>query len=340
MLPYNTHIEASGETDSCFSNGYLCDSTETDAPLNSPYPPTAPVSRSTSPFGFLKLPPEIRCMIYAEVLVIGKVFFRPAQLQDEIHEIMNSGRFVSWDRYRRPELQLLRVCKLVHKEAEEIYLGRNLFVLPVQWHLMHPFVSAMTEMSEMSVFQKPQLFSTLALKKLKNLSIAIDVKDLSDCGPTTTSRAQGTAHSANFTDPSDGFRLAHAHRTVIIQALTNAKGWGLVTHTLTQLRRSLTTSLDYIEVDLTNAFCPTRCCRPVHVVKFNWVHALQPKKICVLGLRSEREKAVLLEHVQNFDYVSSRMLREEHGLEFRKDCQGTEWEAYVMKGEGRRNGMG
>jgi hypothetical protein len=77
------------------------------------------------PFRFLDLPAELRCQVYEELVVVGKIFYTPEQ-----YSIMNEKCFKDWTAYAAPELSILRVCTQIHQEAEELYLSKHLFVLP------------------------------------------------------------------------------------------------------------------------------------------------------------------------------------------------------------------
>lgn len=71
------------------------------------------------PFRLMDLPTEVRVAIYAELVVVGKVHYTP-QRYDEL----NGRRFREPERYRKPELSILRVSKQVRDEAEDLYLSR------------------------------------------------------------------------------------------------------------------------------------------------------------------------------------------------------------------------
>ena len=107
---------------------------------------------------------EVRFLIYEEVLVVGRVFYTPTE-----EEADNSGRMANHTLFRKPELQLLRVCQQIHDEAEPIYLKNNLFVLPSSWYQCLPFDSQL-EASRINRY----LFSAAGLKYIRNLSIAVD----------------------------------------------------------------------------------------------------------------------------------------------------------------------
>lgn len=77
---------------------------------------------------FLSLPAELRVRIYEELLVVGKVFLDDHGRYTH-HE--TPPREIDMNYYRKPSLAILRVSKLVHEEAEEVYLSKNLFVFPL-----------------------------------------------------------------------------------------------------------------------------------------------------------------------------------------------------------------
>lgn len=86
------------------------------------------------PFRILDLPAELRLQILEYLVVVGKVFFTPGT-----SELCDSLRYKQWKDYRKPSLSILRVCKQLKSEAEEVYLAKNLFVLPQSFDKVVPF---------------------------------------------------------------------------------------------------------------------------------------------------------------------------------------------------------
>ena len=76
-------------------------------------------SASWKPFRFMDLPAELRVVIYEQLLIVGKVFFKP-----NLYEIEEGVRCKDFKKYRKPELQLLRVSKKIQNEAEAVYLTK------------------------------------------------------------------------------------------------------------------------------------------------------------------------------------------------------------------------
>jgi hypothetical protein len=133
----------------------------------------------TSCFRFLDLPPEIRNMIYKEVVVVGVVSFSPG----------NSNQ-------KRPQLALLRVCKQIHAEAETLYLAGNLFRLPHDWYHCLPFSRSPKERLRHGRAVVPQLFSQTGLSLIRNLSFNFNTSQISTKSPGAIWNGYDDSHGA------------------------------------------------------------------------------------------------------------------------------------------------
>jgi hypothetical protein len=101
------------------------------------------------------------------------VFFTP-----DWYKGRESVRFKDWTEFCAPSLQILRVSKQVQLEAEDVYLPKNLFVLPYHFNVHPPFY----DRSRQSRWDFPDLdrpvFSVTALKTLKNLGVSFNPRPL------------------------------------------------------------------------------------------------------------------------------------------------------------------
>lgn len=92
------------------------------------------------------------------------------------------------------------------------------------------------------------------------------------------------------------------------------------------------TGLDYLELDFTNAFCPTGDCRPISSAIDWWLAEISPNMLDVIGLRTREERREFITATYNAG-ITHRKLREEYGLRFRKPTDTTPWEKWMTEGD-------
>jgi hypothetical protein len=112
-------------------------------------------------------------------------------------------------------LQVLRVCKQFHQEAEPIYLAKNLFVLPFLPAFRRPLQNENPNLLTTTVRSDGRhVFSMKALEKVKNLSVAFCSRGMV---PQTLSHSEWKENNEDgeniFEDMSLKERLGHAHRS-------------------------------------------------------------------------------------------------------------------------------
>jgi hypothetical protein len=231
------------------------------------------------PFRFMDLPPELRIHIYEELVAVGKVFYTP-----DWYDVDEGTRFKDYKQYRKPSLSILRVSKAVHEEAEDHYLGRNLFVLPSMFEDMQPCQQHI----ETSTVRKaqPWLFSNTALLKVKRISVSLCLRNSNV--PSIMGRSEWADSDIDspglFDSMTPAQRRDYAH-DLVLEWHGNYRN--NMSYSISEFR-----NLEAIEVDLTNAYCPMGCCRTFYMT---WALAMRHvKKVRILGSRNDEEKDMVL----------------------------------------------
>jgi hypothetical protein len=246
-------------------------------------PSTMPADLPTPPFRFMDLPPELRVEIYKQLVVVGYVFFTP-----DYYEIQTGRCSRDYLSTPKPSLSILRVSKAIYEEAEDVYLGRNTFVLPLEWYLMTPFYFSANRFSRDHI-----LFSRSALKKLKHVSVALSVRATIPLVMVSTDWNQG-----EFEQMDHAQRLVRAHQKAL--------------YFLDEDRRRLCENfeclagLQSIEIDFTDAYCPVGCCR---VLDMAWsMLSGVAQKVRILGLENTREREEMLADYESYMGVSPKVM--------------------------------
>lgn len=302
-----------------------------NSPLRALFSAFSPALQVTAPpphFRFMDLPVELRVMIYEEVLVVGKVFFTPDK-----HDLENGKRCSDYKLFRKPELQLLRVCKQIQSEAEPIYASKNLFVLPLDWYNFEPVLSQRSLQYEGTGKTSPvqrNLISAAGITHLRNLSFAMDyippsVHDdfvISNFGSSFWEMWEESAgYSFDVLSPLARYEYIHEAWEGMASRV-----WREITVVLDQFPGSL----DYVELDFTNIFCPQGHCRALLPIMGHFVKKLNATTLDVIGLRTKEERSELIKLARDAG-VSHQVLRQKHGLRFRRVGDSTPWDKWRIE---------
>jgi hypothetical protein len=266
-------------------------------------------------FRFRDLSTELRCQVYEHVVVVGKVFYTPGD-----YAVKTEMRFKDWNLYKAPGLQILRVCKQIHIEAEDMYRSKNLFVLPDFFMYHVPMKSRHVDAHGHIPFANRPLFSAHANTLLRNVSVSINSR-LS--APNLVAYEDYSSKT-----PKERLDLAHRHTVqdhvhYLSEAMTSFGTF--LAHTM----------LHSMEIDVTNAYRPLGCCRAVTYCA-GTIFDLDADSIGIIGLKAGEEDEVLRDLFRKCVRTSSAYdmpcgqcdpaeLQEQYMLEFDPEDKWAEW---------------
>lgn len=257
---------------------------------------SVPPPKLATPFRFMDLPTELRVQIYEYLVVVGKVFYTPND-----YERKESPLYAEVDQYRKPDLAILRVSKTVHSEAEEVYLGANMFILPFECDTFSPF-----SFSEETPRHSRVIFSQAALRLVKKIGVVL-------CSHTDTkafvmSRSEWN-EEGNFDDLTLADKLDQAHECAFESQLDTQKNLSVAISDLE--------NLESIDFDFTNAYCPLGCCRRFDLwYDFAMRYA---RNIRFLGVRNEEEKTDIMDLWRNDVGQSVKRIKARYHIAFVMD---------------------
>ena len=252
------------------------------------------IARLKKTFRFLDLPLEIRIIVYEQVLVIGNIYIKQQAAFDEQY----SGSY----RYQRPETQLLRVNRQIKSECDPIFYGRNNFVLPLGF--------------EPGLYDYPPLFR--ANEFIRSIDVTFDMRadsgDRADLRDVVERDYDSCFYAGAFSSLDPIFQADDIHQSELDQLLQDC--WPAVAQTIHQYQ------LDFLRIDLGNAYCPTGCHRLAEWVVADHIKCSMAKEIQFVGVRDLAEKKKIL-HIMRFSTDTKITFKQKHtyyGEEGRFPC--------------------
>jgi hypothetical protein len=218
-------------------------------------------------------------MVYEHLVVVGKVFYSHKQTTAD-----TDCRFTGWADHSVPDMSLLRVSKQIHKEAEDVYLTKNMFVMPDEFIDRLPFSGPESKPGAFPFVDRPLVYSDGWLR-LKNLSFGYTAcGDYSFKMSSTHWDAMRKKEFRSFTAKTQAQRFEFTHGYV---RESQKCDWDYAGDRLVQC----CTTLDQLKLDFSNAIYPFSCCRDFDM-QFKYLRKLQPKGIRLLGLIYDEEEKV------------------------------------------------
>jgi hypothetical protein len=289
-------------------------------------------AQNERPFRFLDLPAELRLEVYGYLVLVGKVFYTP-----DYYATRNEKRFKDWQLYRTPSLGILCVCKQIYNEAEELYLSRNLFVLPD--FFKQPFSKRkMPNRYDPNASLDRPLFSSKWSNHVKNVSVAFNPRQLTLMTMNRQSWAgiegAGSLTTYDMMHDLERREFAHAMATEQVRVLQRILARDLLS--------ALPYELDYIEIDLSNSYCVVGCCR-IFVGGVATLAKVSSKCTVVLGVRNDDEREDIMGGVgaSNRDILNDEpsmtqsQLKEAYDIAF--EPLEDVWEKWKMEDVDRSN---